>query len=58
MKISIGPYRKFLVGAIGQALTFASLYYGTNHWVVTAVAIAMALGIYGIPNDPKPPVKP
>ncbi len=52
---NLGQYRKFLVGIIGQGLTFASLYYGTNHWVVAAVAIAAALGIYSVPNDgPKP----
>lgn len=54
MKINIGQYRKFIVGAAGQALTFASLYYGTNHWVVMAIAVAMALGIYSVPNEPKP----
>ena len=54
LNINLGQYRKFLVGAIGQALTFASLYYGTNHYVVAAIAIAMALGIYSVPNDSKP----
>jgi len=51
LKINIGQYRKFLVGIVGQGLTYASLYYGTNHWVVAAVAVAAALGIYSVPND-------
>ena len=55
MKISLGNYAKFLTGIAGQALTYASLYYGTNHFVVLAVAVAAALGVYAIPNTPKPP---
>jgi hypothetical protein len=51
---NLGQYRKFLVGGIGQALTFAQLYYHGNHWVTAAVAVAAALGIYAVPNDPKP----
>lgn len=55
MKFDLGRYSKFITGAIGQALTFASLYYGTNHYVVLAVAIAAALGVYAVPNK-QPPV--
>lgn len=52
---NIGQYRKFLVGIVGQGLTFAQLYYHGNHWVAAAVAVAVALGIYAVPNDsPKP----
>jgi len=28
---NLGPYSKSVTAIIGQALTFASLYYGTNH---------------------------
>jgi len=52
---NLGQYSKFLTGIAGQALTFATLYYGTNHWVSAAVAAAAALGIYAVPNS-KPPV--
>ena len=57
MKISLGPYSKTVAAIIGQALTFASLYYGGNHWVSAAVAAAAALGVWGVPNSgpPKPP---
>ena len=54
MRITLGPYSKAITAVIGQALTFASLYYGTNHWVSAAVAVASALGVYAVPNAPKP----
>jgi hypothetical protein len=52
---NLGQYSKFLTGIAGQALTFATMFYGTNHYVSLAVAIAAALGIYAVPNA-KPPV--
>ena len=53
----LGPYAKTVAAVIGQALAYASLYYGTNHWVSAAVAVAAALGVYAVPNSspPKPP---
>jgi hypothetical protein len=48
--LKLGSYSKALAAIIGQALTFASLYYGSNHWVAAAVAIASALGVYAVPN--------
>ena len=49
-------YAKFIAALVGQALTFASLYYGSNHWVAAAVAAASALGVYAVPNRaPTPP---
>jgi hypothetical protein len=54
-KLSLGAYSKFIAGILGQALTFASMYYGTNHYVVLGIAIASALGIFSVPNAPKPP---
>lgn len=56
MKINLGAYSKFIVGIVGQGLTFATLYYNSNHWVALAVAIAGALGIYAVPNS-KPSVE-
>jgi hypothetical protein len=53
---NLGQYSKFLTGIAGQALTYATLYYGTNHYVALAVAVASALGIYAVPNTSKPPV--
>ena len=55
MKINLAPYLKSVTAVIGQALTFATLYYGTNHWVSAAVAVAAAAGVYAVPNSPKAP---
>lgn len=49
---NLAQYSKFLTGIAGQALTYATLYYGTNHYVALAVAIASALGVYAVPNKP------
>ena len=53
----LGPYSKTIAAVIGQALAYATLYYGDNKWVAGAVAIAAALGVYAVPNSssPKPP---
>ena len=60
---SFGPYSKSVTAAIGQALTVASLYYGSNHYVAAALAAASALGVWAVPNSaPKvqapPPLEP
>ena len=55
MQINLGRYSKAVTAVIGQALTYASLYYGGSKWVAAAVAIAAALGVYAVPNSPKPP---
>ena len=53
---NLGRYSKAVTAVIGQALTFASLYYGGNHYVAAAVAIASAMGVWAVPNaSPKPP---
>lgn len=54
MKFQLGPYSKAAAAVIGQALTFASLYYGSNKWVAAAVAVAAALGVFAVPNS-RPP---
>lgn len=51
--LNLGPYSKFVAGIVGQALTYATLYYGGNHYVAAAVAVASALGIWAVPNAPK-----
>jgi hypothetical protein len=56
----ITKYRKAAVAVVTQALTFATLFYGSNHYVSMAVALAGALGVYAVPNEtpavPPPPV--
>jgi hypothetical protein len=51
----IGKYSKAITAVLGQALTFAQLYYGGNHYVAAAVAVAMALGVYAVPNKTDAP---
>ena len=58
MRINLGPYSKAVTAIIGQALAYATLYYGGNKWVAAAVAIASALGVYAVPNSPKAPPPP
>lgn len=56
MSINLGRYSKAITAVIGQALAYASLYYGHNHWVAVAVAVCAALGVYAVPNaSPKAP---
>lgn len=55
MKLNLGPYSKAITAVAGQALAYATLYYGGNKWVAAAVAIAAALGVYAVPNSPKAP---
>lgn len=60
MNLNLGRYSKAVTAVIGQALTFASLYYGSNHYVAAALAVASAMGVWAVPNSaPKaPPVEP
>lgn len=46
--------RKSIAYVLGVGLTYAGLYYGSNHYYTIAVAIAGLLGVHNIPNDPKP----
>lgn len=59
MKLSLGPYSKTVTAVIGQALAYATLYYGGNKYVAAAVAVAAALGVYAVPNaSPKAQAQP
>jgi hypothetical protein len=48
--MNLGKYSKFITAAVGQVLTYISLYYGSEHWVAIVVAVAAALGVYAVPN--------
>ena len=48
---NLGRYSKAVTAVIGQALTFASLYYGSNHYVAAALAAASAMGVWAVPNS-------
>lgn len=54
----LGPYSKAVAAVIGQALAYATLYYGSNKWVAAAVAVASALGVYAVPNQEKTATPP
>ena len=49
--MNLGKYAKSYVAVIGLGITVASVIYGpANHWVVIAVAVASAIGVYAVPN--------
>ena len=54
-KFHPSQYSKAITALLGQALTFAVLYYPGNHYVAAAVAAAAALGVYAVPNSGSPP---
>lgn len=56
--LKLGSYSKTIAAVVGQALAYATLYYGDNKWVAVAVAVAAALSVYAVPNSPKPPAPP
>jgi hypothetical protein len=58
--LNLGRYSKAVTAVIGQALTYATLYYGGNKYVAVALAAASALGVYAVPNQaaPKAPAPP
>lgn len=44
-------YMKFIVGLLGAVLTGLSIALGDNEYVVMAISIATAIGVYGVPNE-------
>jgi type IV secretory pathway VirB2 component (pilin) len=46
-------YEKFAVAVLGVVLTGLNALYGTNPKVQLLIAIATALGVYGVANTPK-----
>lgn len=53
----MSKYRKFLTALVGVLVSLALLRYGQSNQVVNAVVLlATALGVYVVPNEPRPPV--
>lgn len=51
----LSQYAKFLTAIAGQALVYAQYTYGAgNKWVTLATAAAAALGVFAVPNAPRP----
>jgi len=59
MKIP-GQYAKFLTAIAGQAIVYLQWEYGSSNtkWLPIVLAAAAALGVYAVPNTPKPPPAP
>lgn len=53
-----GVHRKFVVGVVGPFLLVASNYLGgppvPHVWYAVVTGEAIALGVYGVPNEPAP----
>ena len=49
-----GQYAKFITAALGQVLVYLQIYGWAWHIKEAAVMAAVALGVLGIPNTPKP----
>lgn len=50
----LAPYRKFVVAAVGAALTWGVATYANDpdvsKWLSLATAVFTALGVYQVPN--------
>lgn len=49
----IAPYRKFLIALLGAVISTVVQFYGDNQYVLIAVALLTALGVYQVPNAVK-----
>lgn len=47
-------YAKFLTSLVGLAVVYLQSYGATWHLVPAITGIAAALGVFGVPNAPKP----
>ena len=45
-------YNKFIISAVGGAISALTLFYGGNvpEWVNLVILVATALGVYRVPN--------
>lgn len=53
MLSSLAPYNKFLIALLGAIVTTAVTYFGDNQYVIIAVTLLTALGVYRTPNVSK-----
>lgn len=53
-----GTVSKFLVAVGGGVASALSTYYATASWEPAVVIALTALGVYLVPNAPKPPAPP
>ena len=50
-------YSKAIATAVGLLITYLQAYGAVWHLVPAVMAIGAVLGVYGVPNAPKPPAK-
>jgi hypothetical protein len=51
----IAQHRKLIVPALGSVITIATLVWGAgNPWVIAVTAVAVAAGVYRVPNESRP----
>jgi hypothetical protein len=48
-------YAKFIASLIGLLVVYLEEYGATWHLVPAVIAMGAALGVFGVPNAPKPP---
>lgn len=48
--MNLSKYSKFLVALLGAVVNVIAVQYSSNHYVVLAVAVLTALGVYTVPN--------
>jgi len=55
-----GQYAKFLTAILGQVVVYLEWKYGSTSttWLPIVLGAAAALGVYAVPNTPKPPAAP
>ncbi len=52
--MNLARYRKAIVAVIAALAEVGLAVWGPgNPWVATGIAVATALGVYGVPNQPK-----
>ena len=59
--MKIAPqYAKFLTALAGQVIVYLQWKYGASgaQWLPVVLGLASALGVYAIPNAPKPAALP
>jgi hypothetical protein len=59
---ALAPYAKAVVAALGAGLTAAAGFWGTDStlgkFIVIALAVVTAVGVYAVPNWARPAESP
>lgn len=52
-EVDVNKYLKFIIAALGAAVTVVQTVWPTSHWAVVATTVATAILVYLTPNAPK-----